>query len=144
MAEKETLALSNPNIQPGDDLIFSLIGDKKAHWQKIIRHMLDTYSGVTWGWNWYNDGKQWLFKLVRKNKTVFWAAILTTAQFRITFYFGDKAEPAILAADLPKSVKEGFLIGPHYGKIRALSVLVDTEEDAETVLKVADIKIKMK
>jgi ABC-type uncharacterized transport system YnjBCD substrate-binding protein len=144
MAEKEILALSNPNLQPGDDLVFMLIGDKKVYWQKIIKHMLDTYSGVTWSWNWYNDGKQWLFKLVRKNKTVFWAAILTTGQFRITFYFGDKAEPAILSADLPKSIKENFLIGPHYGKIRAVSLLVNTPEDADTVLKVADLKIKMK
>lgn len=144
MAEKETLALSNPNLQPGDDLVYSLLGDKKILWQKILRHMLDKYMDIMWSWNWYNDGKQWLFKLVQKKKTIFWAAILSTGQFRITFYFGDKAEDTILSSDLPENLKIEFMTGPRYGKIRPLSLLVNTEEDVETVMKAAAIKVKLK
>lgn len=144
MPEKETLALSNPNLRPGDDLVFSLIGDKKIYWQTIISHMLDNYEDISWSWNWYNDGKQWLFKLIQKNKTIFWAAILTTCQFRITFYFGDKAEPAILSADLPPKTKDEFINGPRYGKIRPVTLLVNSDEDVDTVLKVAAIKVRMK
>lgn len=142
--EKELLALSDPRVQPGDDLIFNLIGENKIHWQTILRHMLDTYKDVTWSWNWYNDGKQWLFKLVQKKKTIFWAAILTTGQFRVTFYFGDKAEDTVLGSELPEDLKVEFMTGPRYGKIRPLSLLVNTKADVESVKKAAAIKISLK
>lgn len=140
MAEKEQLAFSNPERQPGDDLVFALIGDRKKYWLAIMKHLLENFKDVTWSWNWYNDGKQWLFKLVQKKKTIFWAAILTTGQFRITFYFGDKAEPVILGSDLPQKIKDGFMDGPRYGKIRAITLLVEKDEDVDTVLKIAEIK----
>lgn len=143
MAEKELLAFSNPTRQPGDDLVFALIGDRKKYWQEIMKHMLENYRDITWSWNWYNDGKQWLFKMVQKKKTIFWAAVLATGQFRITFYFGDKAEPVILESKLPQKVKDAFMDGPRYGKIRAITLLVENGEDMDTVLKTAAIKSKM-
>ena len=144
MSENESLALSDPRVQPGDDLIFSLIGKNKKYWQKILKQMLDTYKDVTWSWNWYNDGKQWLFKLVQKKKTIFWAAIITTGQFRITFYFGDKAEPLIYGSGLPQKVKENFKTARRYGAIRPATLLVQSDEDVDTVLKLAEIKMKLK
>ncbi|HEX2968612.1 MAG TPA: DUF3788 family protein [Bacteroidales bacterium] len=144
MAEKELLALSNPNIRPGDDLVFSLIGDKKVYWQQILKHLSENYKDITWSWNWYNDGKQWLFKLVQKKKTILWSGILSTGQFRMTFYFGDKAEPVILSSDIPQKVKDEFVNGQRYGKIRAITILVNSPDDVETVLKTAAIKIKLK
>lgn len=143
MADKELFALSNPSRQPGDDLVFALIGDRKKYWQSIMKHLLENYKDITWGWNWYNDGKQWLFKLVQKKKTIFWAAILTTGQFRISFYFGDKAEPVILESGLPQKVKDDFMNGPRYGKIRPITLLIDKDEDVDVVLKVAEIKSKL-
>ena len=144
MSEKELHALSDPKVQPGDDLIFSLIGDNKKFWQKILKQMLGSYPDVTWNWNWYNDGKQWLFKLVQKKKTIFWAAVLTSGQFRTTFYFGDKAEPLISGSTLPQSIKDNFKNAKKYGAIRGVTILVGSEEDVETVMKLAEIKVKLK
>jgi hypothetical protein len=144
MSEKELLALSNPSVYPSDDLVFSLIGGKKAYWQKILKHVLDNYKDISWIWNYYNDGKQWLFKLVQKKKTIFWAAILATGDFRITFYFADKAEPLIYNSDIPQKNKEEFKTAKHYGAIRPATLVVSSEEDVNTVLKLAEIKIKLK
>ncbi len=144
MSEKELLALSDPRVQPGDDLIFSLIGENKIYWQKLLKQMLSLYSDVTWSWNWYNDGKQWLFKLVQKKKTIFWSAILSTGQFRVTFYFGDKAEPILSGSTLPQNIKDNFKTAKKYGAIRAVTLLVQSDEDVDIVLKLAEIKVKMK
>jgi hypothetical protein len=144
MAEKEILALSNPSVYPSDDLVFALIGEKKIFWQKIQKHILESNKDISWVWNYYNDGKQWLFKLVQKKKTIFWAAILATGEFRITFYFSDKAEPLIFGSDLPQSVKEDFKTAKKYGLIRPASQLVNSHEDVETILKLAEIKLKLK
>jgi ABC-type uncharacterized transport system YnjBCD substrate-binding protein len=64
--------------------------------------------------------------------------------FRVTFYFGDKAEPVILSGDLPQAVKDGFMQGKHYGKIRAVTTDVNSNSDVETIMKLIDIKTKLK
>jgi hypothetical protein len=144
MAENEVLAFPDKSIVPTDELIFSIIGERKELWQWILKSVSEKYKDVSWSWNYYNDGKQWLFKLVQKKKTFFWGAILKTGDFKITFYFGDLGEPLIMAADLPQKMKDDFRTGKRYGKIRAISILVKTEDDADNVLKVADIKSKLK
>ena len=143
MAEKEKLALSDKQIIPTEEYIFSIIGQKKILWQAIMQYLADNHKDASGTWNYYNDGKQWLFKMVRKKKTIFWAAILENT-FRITFYFGDKAEPMIVNHDLPQTVKDNFLTGKRYGKIRAISLRMNDLSDVEIVKKVIQIKIKMK
>ena len=143
MAEKEVLLLEDKLIVPTDELIFSLIGEKKRFWLNIIDHMHVNYPESAGVWNYYNDGKRWLFKMVLKKKTIFWGAILE-GTFRITFYFGDKAEPVIIDSALPVSIKEGFKTSKRYGAIRAISIKMIDSDDLENVLKLIAIKSKIK
>ena len=75
-------------------------------------------------WNYYNDGKRWLFKMIWKKKTVFWISIPESA-FRVTFWFGDKAEPLITGSDLPEVIKNDFKTSKKYGAVRAVSIIVN-------------------
>jgi hypothetical protein len=143
MAEKENLVLSDKQIIPTDDYIFSIIGEKKILWQTIMNYVSENYKDISGSWNYYNDGKQWLFKLVQKKKTIFWAGILKDT-FRVTFYFGDKAEPLIDASDLPRNIIDDFKNGKRYGKIRAISIKMSDLTDVEYVKKIIQIKTKMK
>jgi hypothetical protein len=143
MSEIEKLILSDKQTIPTDKLISSLLGEKWHLWQEIIKFAAGNYKDISYSWNYYNDGKRWLFKLVQKKKTIFWGA-LHEDTFRITFYFGDKAEPSILASDLPESVKNEFMTGKRYGKIRAISRKVFDETDVKIVMRVFDIKSKLK
>jgi hypothetical protein len=143
MGEKEIFKLSDKNIIPTDDYIFSILGEKKKHWQSIMSYISENYNDAAGAWNYYNDGKQWLFKMVRKKKTIFWGGIFEDT-FRITFYFGDKAEPLIETSDLPANIKEGFRVAKRYGAIRAISIKVFEHSDVENVLKLILIKNKIK
>jgi hypothetical protein len=84
-----------------------------------------------------------LFKLVRKKKTVFWSSILT-GTFRITFYLGNKAETIIENSDLSQSIKEEFKTTKRYGSIRPVSFVIRDKTDVDNVLKMIDIKTKLK
>jgi hypothetical protein len=143
MSDKEILVLNDKQIIPTDDYIFSLIGEKKILWQNIMRYTSENYKNISGSWNYYNDGKQWLYKLVQKKKTIFWAGILKDT-FRITFYFGDKAEPVIDSSDLPQAIKDSFKTSRKYGAIRAITIKVLDSEDADNVLKLIAIKHKLK
>jgi hypothetical protein len=143
MAEKENLLLTNKQIYPTDEYIFSIIGDMKIFWQSIMNYMINNYKDSVGEWNFYNDGKKWLFKMIHKKKTIFWAGILTDT-FRITFYLGNKAETIIENSDLPQSIKEEFRTAKRYGLIRPVTFIIKEQTDVENVLKMIDIKSKIK
>jgi hypothetical protein len=90
----EPLILTDKSVTPTNDLIFSIIGENRIHWLKLVKTVHDRYPDTHEQWNYYNDGKCWLFRMLRKKKTLCWIGVLEST-FRITFYFGDKAEPVI-------------------------------------------------
>ena len=143
MDENEKVVLSDKSVIPTDNYIFSIIGERKVHWVTIMKYLSENYPDAEGSWNYYNDGKQWLFKLVRKKKTVFWSSILTDT-FRITFYLGNKAEPIIENSNLPQSIKEEFKTAKRYGLIRPVSFIIRDKTDVDNVLKMIDIKTKLK
>jgi hypothetical protein len=143
MAENEKVVLSDKSVIPTDDYIFSIIGERKVYWVTIMKYLSENYHDAAGSWNYYNDGKQWLFKLVRKKKTVFWSSILTDT-FRITFYLGNKAETIIENSDLPLSIKEEFKTAKRYGLIRPVSIIIRDKTDVDNILKMIDIKTKLK
>jgi Protein of unknown function (DUF3788) len=143
MSEKENVLLTNKEIYPSDELIFSIIGDKKILWQSIMDHMNNSYKDSMGQWNFYNDGKRWLFKMVQKKKTVFWAGILEDT-FRVTFYLGNKAENIIENSDLPQSIKEEFRTSKKYGLIRPVTFIIRDKTDVDNVFKMIALKSKLK
>jgi hypothetical protein len=143
MAETEKRVLSDKSVIPTDEYIFLLIGEHKIHWQRIMNFLSENYKDSSGGWNYYNDGKQWLFKMVNKKKTVFWASILDDT-FRITFYLGNKADAIIDDSDLPQSVKSEFKSAKRYGLIRPVSFLIKNSADVDNVLKMVELKSKLK
>jgi hypothetical protein len=143
MAEIEKRVLSDKSVIPTDEYIFSLIGNNKLHWKRIMDHVSENYNDTSGSWNYYNDGKQWLFKMVRKKKTIFWSSIIDKT-FRITFYLGNKAEAIIENSDLPQPVKDEFKTAKRYGLIRPVTFIINSETDVDNVLKLIAIKAKMK
>ncbi len=143
MAEKENILLTDILVYPSDEIIFAIIGEKKMLWKAIMKYMSDNYAGSSGEWRFYNDGKRWLFKMVYKKKTVFWATIMDRA-FKITFYMGNKAENIINNSELSAEIKEDFKTAKRYGLIRPLSFIIKQQNDFENVLKIIAIKIALK
>jgi hypothetical protein len=143
MAEYEKIDLSDKSVIPTDDFIFSVLGERKVHWIRIMNYLSENYPDASGTWNYYNDGKQWLFKLIRKKKTVCWASLLTGA-FRVTFYLGNKADSIIQNSDLPENIKEEFKSAKRYGQIRPVTFIVRDDADVNNVLKMIVLKSKIK
>jgi hypothetical protein len=143
MSDLIKLMLPDKEVIPTDDLILSIIGDKLLLWKKLLDFIDFNLTDVSGTWHYYNDGKQWLFKMVRKKKTIFWAAVQEDA-FRITFYFGDKAEPLLGESNLPQKIKDNFKTSKRYGAIRAISVRLINESDIEVIKELISVKLKIK
>lgn len=143
MTERELPVLGDKNIFPSDDVIFTLIGDKKIIWETILDHANNNYKDIISEWRYYNDGKQWLFKLQHKKKTVFWAGVLKDTM-RITFYFGNKAEPLILNSSLPEKIKDNFTSAKGFGTLKPVTIPLHGHEDLAIIYELIKLKTSLK
>ncbi|NWF89445.1 MAG: DUF3788 family protein [Ignavibacteriaceae bacterium] len=135
--------LSDKNQYPTDEVIYSHIGKSKKLWEEIFDHIQKIHPEISLEWRYYNDGKSWLLKAVKKAKTIFWLSIIKNS-FRMTFYFGDKAEKEILKSGISDKLKESFIEGKRYGKIRGITVVFKTKKDVENAKLLIELKMKIK
>jgi hypothetical protein len=138
----DVLVLKDKNQQPTDELIFSIVGNQHVFWKMLVQRVKKSYPDVLEQWNYYNDGKSWLFRMIRKKKTLFWIGVFSD-YFRITFYFGDKAEPLILQSSIPDVLKNDFIQCKRNGKIRAVTLKPEKEEDIDSVMELLAIRVKV-
>jgi len=143
MSDDQKHRLTDKNIVPTEELIFSIIGFNAVYWQRIMKYAYDNFPETAGGWNYYNDGKQWMFKLVQKKKTLFWAGLINDT-FRVTFWFGDKAEPLIEEAILSPFIKDEFRTARKFGAVRPLSITVREQSDADNVISLISVKNRIK
>ncbi|HLO57926.1 MAG TPA: DUF3788 family protein [Bacteroidales bacterium] len=137
----EPLVLTDQSVNPTDELIFSIIKENKEHWINLMAAIHRKFPGSAGEWRYYNDGKSWLFKMTLKKKTLFWLGVQQDT-FRVTYYFGDKAETAIENSTLPASVISDFMNGRRFGKLRAITFKMYSSADVENALVTAEIKSK--
>ena len=139
----EEKVLTDQNQFPTENVIFSHIGNSKIYWQLIFQHIQTDHPDFSEQWKYYNDGKSWLLKITKKSKTIFWLSILKDS-FRITFYFGDKAESAIMESSISEELKNEFKNGKRYGKIRGITSTINSNKDIENVKSLIKIKLSIK
>lgn len=139
----DPIVLTDPNIQPTDELIFGIIGENSVYWEKLVDYLYDKHLNISEEWRFYNDGKSWLYKAVKKKQTLYWIGVIKDT-FRVSFYFGEKAEPVIEASTLPESIKEEFMNAKRYGQLRAISIEVRSEDDFSNIIQLIELKAKMK
>lgn len=139
----EALLLKDPMVIPNDDLVFSIIGDKSILWRRIISYLHENHKDISEVWRFYNDGKCWLFRTLKKKKTIFWVGIID-GTFRVSFYLGGKAEPLIAKSDLPERIKNEFINDKNNSMFRSITIKMGKGEDAENVIKLIEIKLKLK
>jgi len=135
--------LTDKNQFPTEEIIFSHIGKNKALWQSLFEYIHTNHPDISEQWRYYNDGKSWLLKVTRKVKTIFWLSLIKNS-FRITFYFTDKAEEAINKSNISDELKEQFMNGKHYNKIRGLTITFKNKKDLEYAKTMIAIKLSIK
>ncbi len=137
----DQVILSNKDQFPTEEIIFSHIGKSKIIWQNLFEIIHSDYQEFAEEWRYYKDGGSWLMKVTRKSKTIFWLSIVKNA-FWVTFYFGDKAEPAIMGSKISDEIKDQFKNGKRFGKIRAITLVMKRKKEIEFVKELIPIKLK--
>lgn len=131
--------LGDKNRFPTDEVVFSHLGKRRALWDALFAFIRAEHPDIVAEWRYYNDGKSWLMNVSRKKKTVFWLSLAGNT-FRITAYFTDKARNAILASALSPPLKEQFLSGRSFGKLKAITITFTKKKDVEDAKALVALK----
>lgn len=132
--------LADESVKPNDELIFSILGEKEVLWKQTISYLYDNNNDISEVWRYYKDGKSWLFRTLKKKKTIFWIRILDDT-FRVAFWFADKLEPIILQSDLPESIKSEYKNAKRFNKSRCIYIDMQGSGDFQNVKKLIDLKV---
>ncbi len=133
--------LNDPDQFPTEEVIYSCIGKRKTLWISFFDMLGEHHPDFSQEWRYYKDGKNWLMKVTRKSKTIFWLSVWKN-DFKIGFYFSDKAEELINQSDIPDDLKEEFKNGKRYGKIRGLTIVFRKKKDIEYADSLIAIRLK--
>ena len=139
----EQLVLIDPEEHPNDDVIFSHIGRAKSLWNSVFEYIRTQHKDLSEEWRYYKDGKSWLLKIIKKKKTICWISV-GKKNFKMTFYFTDRAEPAIIESNISYELKEQFKKAKYYNKIRPLTIEFSNKNDVEYAKTLITIKLTVK
>lgn len=139
----EELVLTDKNIYPTEEVIFSNIKKSKSNWNSIFKFIHTNYPELNEEWKYYNDGKSWLLKVTYKTKTIFWLAVVVSA-FQITFYFSEKAVQSFSKHTISKALDKKIKESKKVGKSTALTFLMNDKQNIELVKEAIELKIKTK
>jgi hypothetical protein len=136
----EPMVLNDRNQFPTDEVIASHLGRRLALWNALFAFVHAEHPDFVAEWRYYNDGKSWLLKVSRKKHTVFWLTVIS-GTFKITAYFTDKSTDAIRKSPLSAELKEQYLAGKAFGKLRALTVTFRKKGDVEDAKALVALKL---
>jgi hypothetical protein len=135
--------LTDKDEFPDDEVLRRVLGKSKRVWDAFREMLAEHGASFSGEWRYYNDGKSWLYKLVKKKKTVCWVSVYPKA-FKAAFYFPDRAEGLITAGKLPAQYVEQFVGGKRYGKIRGITVTLTRRAHLDAVRTLIEIKQQVK
>ena len=139
----EKPCLYDKNEYPSNEVLSHYLGEVKNTWDSFVNFINVSYPNFSGEWRYYNDGKNWLYKLTKKKKTICWISIYHE-KFKTTFYFPDKAEDLITKSELGKEYIDQFIYGKRYGKIRGITVEIKKQPDLNSTKILIEIKEQFK
>lgn len=133
------LALTNKEQYPDLGVLETVLQESFPLYQKTVQALSVDDIQVTWNYN--NDGKAWMGKLLWKKKNLGWLHIYNNL-FKITIYFTEKYRAGIETLDINPHKKSSFLQAPIVGKLLPMTFQMEQEKDISDLLCIISYKKK--
>jgi hypothetical protein len=141
METVETIQLRDESIFPDETLLAEILGGSYPAYQALI-NLFDA-NQLTHGWRYYKDGKAWLCKVQKKDKTIVWMSAWKGCA-HATIYFPDKIMDSIYALDISEERKQIIRNIKNTGKSKACTFEINTADVLDDFNILMQFKIKLK
>jgi hypothetical protein len=139
----ETIQLKDPQVITSPEVLSPVLGDTYPVFEELMQTITSPDFGFNGEWNYYNDGKAWLFKAQFKKKTVFWLSVWE-GYFKTAFYFTEKNCQGIFELEIDENIKKEFVANKPIGKLLPLSIDMKLKEQLPDLLKIITYKMRLK
>jgi len=137
----EKLLLLDPMVNPDTDVLKAILGKGYKIYQKFTEKIND--KKLVLEWNYYNDQKSWLCKVLQNKKNICWLSIWNTG-FKLTFYFTEKTIKGIYELDIDNEVKKSAKTIKPVGKLRPILLLIENTKLLNDGIKILEYKMELK
>lgn len=136
-----TMELRDESIIPDDTVLAGILGDSYPAYQALIKLFDD--NQLSHQWRYYKDGKAWLGKVQKKDKTIVWMSAWT-GYVKATIYVPEKYMDQVFALEISEDRKEYFRQSKNMGKSRACTFEINTIDVLDDFKKVMQVKFTAK
>ena len=105
--------LKDPDIYPDDNILQDVLGKGYEAYHELLE--LYNENSISYEWKYYRDGKVWLCKATKKQKTIVWMSAIK-GFLRATIYFPEKYTDGIYQLDISDDLKEKIKSTKNTGK----------------------------
>ena len=121
----EIQLLKDPLVRPEDNVLESVLGEVYALYKEFTGMLSE--KKLVLEWNYYNDGKSWLCKILNKKKNLGWLSVWDTG-FKMTIFFTEKTIGGMLDLDINSEIKKNATEIKHVGKLIPVLLLIKNKE----------------
>jgi len=137
----ENQLLKDPNVKPEKDVLEKTLGKNYKKFTEF-EDKINTL-GFTLEWNYYNDGKSWLCKVLFKKKNYCWLSIWNTG-FKLTFYFTENTIKGVHDLNIDDKIMEIAKGIKPVGKFLPVIFLVSSKKRINDGIKILLYKAELK
>jgi hypothetical protein len=133
--------LSDRNVFPSDQVIESILGKSMILWNGFFEMLQSEYPNLQKEWRFYNDGKSWLMKITKKQKTIAWLSVME-GTFRTTFYLPARVSDRVEELRIPDKLKDQYRNNTK--RTRGITVMYSTKRDVTYARDLIELKSSIK
>lgn len=136
-----TIQMRDESIIPDQAVLAGILGDSFPAYQALIKHFDD--NQLTHQWRYYKDGKAWLNKVQKKDKTIVWMSAWK-GYMQATIYIPEKYIDQIYMLDISEERKQKIRDTKNTGKSKPCIFEVRTVDVLDDFNTLMQFKFKLK
>jgi hypothetical protein len=113
MEQVNAIELNDENVYPDDNVLKTVLGKSYSLYTDLLA--LYDKNEMTYDWRYYKDGKAWLCKVQKKNRTIVWMSAWK-GYMKATIYFPEKYMNDLQNLDIPTERKQVIMETTNVGK----------------------------
>lgn len=128
-------------VFPNEELLEFTLGKSYTAYTELLGRLSE--KSISPQWNYYNDGKSWLCKLLLKKKNLAWLSVYD-GSFNVTCYFMERHIEDIDKSTISQPVKELFYVTKPIGKLIPMTIKTSQDRVSNDVIEMILLKITLK
>ena len=137
----ENQILKDPMVKPDNNVLEEVLGKNYQLYKEFIEKI--TGKKLIPEWNYYNDGKTWLCKILNKKKNLCWLSVWNIG-FKLTFYFTEKTINGIYKLEINNEIKKIAQETKFIGKLLPIVIIIKNKKTMNNGIKLLEYKMTIK